>query len=130
MYRYLLIFLILSAACFHLHAQKDTLSIDTKTDASDSVEYELIVMDIGYESFLLSQAPTEYYTQAYYELWNSRYVMEWNYRHMDPLRYGDSYEVQIDYRDEIDYGLELNYRLYYYFKFFEKENAVDLWPGK
>ena len=121
---------ILSVAYMQINAQADTLRFDPDADASDSLEYELIVLDPGYDFFLASQPPEEYYSQSYYETWNSRYVIEWNYRYMDPLRYGDMYEVHIDYRHDIDYGLELNYKLFYYFRFFEKENAVDLLPGK
>lgn len=122
--------LFISFAIALLHAQGDTLRFEQAEDVSDSVEYELIVMDPGYESFLLTQPHMEYHSQHYYEMWNSRYVMEWNYRHGQPLAYGDIYETYIDYRDDIDYGLELNYRLYYYFRFFEQENGVDLLPEK
>jgi hypothetical protein len=122
--------LFISLAIVQLQAQGDTLRFEHAEDASDSVEYELIVMDLGYESFLLTQPHMEYYSQHYYEMWNSRYVMEWNYRHGQPLVYGDIYETYIDYRDDIDYGLELNYRLYYYFRFFEQKNGVDLLPEK
>lgn len=122
--------LFISFAIALLHAQGDTLRFEQAGDVSDSVEYELIVMDPGYESFLLTQPHMEYHSQNYYEMWNSRYVMEWNYRHGQPLVYGDIYETYIDYHDDIDYGLELNYRLYYYFRFFEQENGVDLLPEK
>ena len=126
----ILIVLMLSAACVQMHAQSDTLQFKQDVGASDSVEYELIVLDPGYESFLFTQPQMEYYSQPYYENWNSRYVMEWNYRYMQPIVHGDIYEVYIDYRADIDYGLELNYRLFYYFRFFEKENGTDLLPEK
>ena len=124
------IILILVAISLPLHAQSDTLSFAPAEDESDSLEYELIVMDPGYETFLVSQLPMEYHTQQYYETWNQRYVREWNYRHDHPFEYGDNYETYIDYQPDIDYGLELNYRLYYYFRFYEKENGVDLLPEK
>lgn len=123
-------FLFISFAIAQLHAQGDTLRFEQAEDVTDSVEYELIVMDPGYESYLLSQPHMEYYSQHYYEMWNYRYVMEWNYRHGQPLTYGDIYETYIDYHNDIDYGLELNYRLYYYFRFFEQKNGVDLLPEK
>ena len=124
------VFLMVFAAVLQNYAQGDTLRFEQPEDVSDSVEYELIVMDPGYEAFLLTQPHMEYHSQRYYEMWNSRYVMEWNFRHGQPLAYGDIYETYIDYRDDIDYGLELNYRLYYYFRFFEQENGVDLLPEK
>ncbi|MFC2080454.1 DUF6146 family protein [Bacteroidota bacterium] len=127
---YLQLILLLLAAGVNLQAQSDTLRFDPEAQVSDSVEYELIVLDPGYESYLVSQPHMEFYSQSYYENWNYRYVMEWNYRYMQPLRYGDLFEVYIDYQPEIDYGLELNYRLFHYFRFFEKENDIDLLPEK
>jgi len=96
----------------------------------DSVEYELIVIDPGYETFLATQKPASFFSQEYYETWNYRYVTEWNIRHSSPLVYGSLYETRIDYDPWIDYGLELNYRLYYYFRFFEKTNGIRLIPGR
>lgn len=130
MKRMLQTMLVVMLAMVQLNAQSDTLRFEQHGEESDSVEYELIVLDPGYESFLAMQPFKEYHSQQYYENWNQRYVTEWNYRHSQPLRYGDIYETYIDYRPEIDYGLELNYRLYYYFRFFEKKNGADLLPGK
>lgn len=130
MKKLLQIILILFAILIDVNAQSDTLRFEPSDEESDSVEYELIVLDPGYESFLIMQPPSEYYSQQYYEMWNYRYVLEWNLRYMNGLRYGDLYQVYIDYDQNINYGLELNYRLYYYFRFFEKENRVDLLPEK
>ena len=124
----LLVFLICLAPM--LSAQQDTLRFEENVGSNDSVEYELIVMDPGYESFLLMQKSMEFYSQSYYESWNQRYVTEWNYRHSQPLRYGDMYETYIDYSPHIDYGPELNYKLYYYFQFFEKKHGVKLLPER
>lgn len=130
MKRFVPMLLILSGLAVHLHAQSDTLSFGPDDNTTDSVEYELIVLDPGYDSFLATQPGPDFYSLDYYKNWNIRYVTEWNYRHMSPLEYGDLYEVYIDYRSDVDYGLELNYRFYYYFRFFEKENGVDLLPEK
>jgi hypothetical protein len=124
------IVLFLLASAVSLQAQGDTLRIEPAGEPSDSVEYELIVLDPGYEAFLVTQPSKEFYSQHYYENWNMRYVTEWNNRYRQPHIYGDLYQTYIDYRTTIDYGLELNYRLYYYFRFFEKENNVDLLPER
>ena len=113
-----------------LAAQQDTLRFEGNVGSNDSVEYELIVMDPGYESFMATQKPMEFYSQSYYENWNQRYVLEWNYRYSQSLRYGGIYETYIDYSPHIDYGLELNYKLYYYFRFFEKKYGVKLLPER
>ena len=95
--------------------------------AEDSTEYELIVIDPGFETFLLTQPyPKEYYSNEYYKNWNIQYVTEWNYRHDHPGIYGDFYETRIDYDPSVDYGLDLNWRLYQYFQFIEKKYGIVL----
>lgn len=96
------------------------------TAVEDSTKYELIVMDPGFESYLVTQPSPNYYSQQYYETWNQQYVTEWNYRHNNPLTYGSFYETRIDYSPHEDYGLELNYRLYYYFQFIKDEYGIVL----
>ncbi len=94
---------------------------------ADSVEYELLIFDSGFESFL-AKVPysKEFYGNDYYKGWNIRYVTEWNLRASNPLKYGSFYESQIDYRSNIDYGVDLNYKLYYYFQYIEKEHGIIL----
>jgi hypothetical protein len=130
MKKLILLLLILLVVSVHSNGQQDTLRFAPSGESSDSVEYELIVIDPGYEAYLATQPSMNFYSQHYYENWNLRYVTEWNYRHSQPMRYGDMYQTYIDYRPNIDYGLELNYKLFHYFRFFEKENGVDLLPEK
>ena len=89
--------------------------------ANDTLEYEIIIIDIGFETYLQTIAkPANFYSQEYYELKNRFYVTEWNIRVLDPLRYNsDIYENTIDYDFNVDYGLDVNYKLYNYFKFVE-----------
>ncbi len=89
--------------------------------ANDSLEYEIIIFDIGFDTYLKTIAkPANYYSQSFYETKNYFYVTEWNIRHHNPMRYNSSiYENEIDYQAHIDYGLEVNYKLYNYFKFVE-----------
>lgn len=95
--------------------------------SSDSVEYELVVMDSGYDQFLLTEAhPMNFYSNEYYRSWNIRYVTEWNIRCNNPRRNGSFYVTSIDYSPHIDYGLELNYRLYNYFLFIERHYRIVL----
>ncbi len=106
--------------------QKVQLVENDSIEESDSTEYELVVLDPGFESWLATQPPKEYHSQRFYENRNTRYVIEWNQRHDSPLRYGDFYQTRIDYDPHIDYGLELNYKLYYYFRYIEKEYGIKL----
>ena len=89
--------------------------------ANDELEYEIIIIDIGFDTYLHSIAkPANFHSQHYYEAKNKFYVTEWNIRAQNPWRYNSSiYENQIDYYFNIDYGLDVNYKLYNYFKFVE-----------
>jgi hypothetical protein len=106
--------------------QSNTEKVQISTLETDSAQYELIIPDVKFESFLLTQPPAEYYSKEYYETWNFRYVTEWNNRYHNPTIYGTFYETAINYSPHIDYGLDLNYKLYYYFLFIEKEYGVTL----
>ncbi len=95
--------------------------------SNDSLEYEIIIYDIGFSTYLNTIAkPMEFYSQNYLEAKNNFYVVAWNIRANNPIRYGDLYGNQIDYSTYIDYGLEVNYKLYNYFKFFEKKYKIRL----
>ncbi len=89
--------------------------------ANEELEYEIIIIDIGFELYLNTIAkPDFYYSQDYYEIKNQIYVTLWNIRAENPLRYDSSiYENVIDYDFNTDYGLDVNYKLYNYFKFVE-----------
>ena len=86
---------------------------------NDSLHYEVIFIDNGFNTYLNTIAkPKNYYSQQYYETKNKFYVTEWNIRAQNPLQYDDSiYENKIDYDFNVDYGLDVNYKLYNYFKF-------------
>jgi len=98
------------------------------TASKDSTEYELIIIDPGFEVWLAQQHPKEYYSQYYYESWNRLYVPEWNYRYFSNKYHGE-YDSYIDYNPKINYGLDLNYKLYYYFKYFEETHNTRLYPA-
>jgi len=89
--------------------------------SSDALEYEIIIIEPGFNSWLLSTArPEGYYSQSYMESKNSILVQEWNARVSQPIKYNpDLYQLQIDYRPGINYGYELNYKLYNYFIYFQ-----------
>lgn len=99
------------------------------TEASDSIEYGLIILDPGFESWFLTQArPMWYHSQSYLESWNRQYVTAWNAKAMTG-RAGRYFETYIDYQAHIDYGLELNYKLFYYFQYVEKKLKIPILPS-
>ncbi|RWW96679.1 DUF6146 family protein [Flavobacterium cerinum] len=109
---------------------KDGKSIaanDTVRIANDSLEYEVIIIDPGFTGWLASRAKQRgYYGQSYLENKNRLWVMEWNNRALNPLRYGDMYSLAIDYQPAINYGYEVNYLLYNYLVYFQISNRQKL----
>jgi hypothetical protein len=96
--------------------------------ANDSLEYEIIIFDLGFETYLQTIArPANFYTQQYYENKNRLYVTEWNLRAQNPLRYNNQiFENRIDYDFNTNYGLDVNYKLYNYFKFVEYKYKIKI----
>lgn len=94
---------------------------DTVTISNDELEYEIIIIEPGFNTWLASRARAEgFYTQQYIETRNYQWVVEWNQRVNQPQRFrNDLYELQIDYQPGIDYGYEVNYKLYNYFIYFQ-----------
>lgn len=100
---------------------------DTVRIANDSLEYEVIIIDPGFNSWLASRSrPRGYYGQPYLENKNRLWVTEWNLRALNPIRYGSLYEMQIDYKPTINYGYEVNYLLYNYLVYFQISNNQKL----
>ncbi len=98
-----------------------TTNQDTVRIANDKLEYEIVIIEPGFNFWLQSVAkPEGYYSQSFLEGRNWLYVVEWNNRVLDPQRHNPNlYELQIDYNPSIDYGYEVNYKLYYYFIYFQ-----------
>jgi len=96
--------------------QNDTVSI-----SSDENDYEIIIIEPGFNSWLQSTArPEGYHSQEWLEARNAILVQAWNQRQLQPHTYDPNlYEVRIDYDTRTDYGYEVNYKLYNYFLYFQ-----------
>ncbi len=103
---------------------------DTIKIASNETEYEIIIIEPGFNFWLQSIAkPEGYYEQSYLENRNNLYIIEWNQRVLQPLRYSPNlYELRIDYSPHVDYGYEVNYKLYNYFIYFQRKYKQRLGP--
>ena len=103
---------------------------DTIAIKDDKTEYEIIIIEPGFDFWLQSIAkPEGYYSQSYLENRNRIYVLEWNSRVMQPFRFNSNlYELQIDYDSNTDYGYEVNYKLYNYFIYFQRKYNQRLGP--
>ncbi|TBM99769.1 hypothetical protein EYD45_15240 [Hyunsoonleella flava] len=107
-----------------------TTQNDTVRIANEELEYEIIIIDPGFNFWLASNArPRGFFSQQYMENRNIIYVIEWNQRVLQPQRFNPNlYELQIDYQQNIDYGYEVNYMLYNYFIYFQLKYNQRLGP--
>ena len=94
---------------------------DTVRIANETLEYEVIIIDPGFSSWLITNAyPRGYHSQSYLENKNRIWISEWNNRVLQPMRYNPNlYEMTIDYNPTIDYGYEVNYLIYNYMIYFQ-----------
>lgn len=129
--RALIIFIVFITGVFFINPlfaqenKKDSTSIEISS--KDSTEYELLVIDAGFENYLATVPhPKNFYSNEHYRNWNIQYCSEWNRRHQNPIKYGDFYETQINYDPSVDYGIDLNYKLYYYFQYIEDKYGIVL----
>lgn len=128
-------FLVLSLFIFSCGTQQNTVASTNDTEkeepvriANDSLEYEIMIIDIGFNYYLNSIAkPMSYYSNDYLRSRNLVYVSEWNSRARNPSRFNPNiYENVIDYQANIDYGLEVNYKLFWYFQFAQRKHNMRL----
>ena len=144
--RYIIAFLSISISAILLlncgsskkaltYSQKEALifnqvQADTVEIANEETEYEIIIIEPGFFTWLNSIArPEGYYSQSYLENRNQLLVINWNQRAMSPTTYNpDLYQMRIDYQPNIDYGYEVNYKLYNYFIFFQRKYNQRLGP--
>lgn len=101
---------------------------DTIKIANKDIEYEVIIIDPGFSTWLNSLAyPRGFYDQTYLEAKNRQYINEWNYRYSQPQQYSrDLYEMSIDYDSTINYGYEVNYLIYNYMVYFQNNYRQKL----
>ena len=99
--------------------------------ANDSLEYEIIIIDPGFNAYLAGIAqPRGFYNQNYLEARNRVWVITWNQRAQNANLYNPNiYENIIDYQQHIDYGYEVNYLLFNYFLFAQRKYNMSLGGG-
>ena len=136
--KYLIVILFLSVLIYSCDTPKTVVNqdninmnekvADTIRIENEELEYEIIIIDIGFESWLVTQKPITYYSNSYLRTKNTFYVTEWNIRVNQPFIYDPHlYEMTIDYSPHIDYGKEVNYKLFMYFQFFQQKYKQKLY---
>ena len=97
---------------------------DTVRIANDELEYEVIIIDAGFNSwFLMNAKPRNFYSQTYLEARNRDWVLGWNNKFHQGNR---NFDMPIDYQGTIDYGYEVNYMLFNYLTYFQLSNNIKL----
>ncbi|RZK12598.1 MAG: hypothetical protein EOO46_02540 [Flavobacterium sp.] len=104
-----------------------TAKNDTVRIANEELEYEVIIIDPGFSSWLASTArPRNHYSQSYLETRNRVWVTNWNINAISGTRNSNLFEMSINYDNNIDYGYEVNYLLFNYLTYFQITNNIKL----
>lgn len=94
---------------------------DTIRIANEELEYEIIIIDPGFQNWLVTQPPRGYYGQSFLEGKNRVFVTEFNQRVRNWQVFDRRlYEQEINYEFDVDYGYEVNYLLYNYLMYFQR----------
>lgn len=121
----LLFIVLVLASIIGCTSSKNTVASNAASDtlriANDQLEYEVIIIEPGFNSWLASSGrPRGYYSESYLEARNQMWVQEWNSRVMQPDRFNSRlYEMRINYDSNIHYGYEVNYLIYNYLVYFQ-----------
>jgi hypothetical protein len=113
---------IISCKTKSIEAKSNTKPIfgDTIKIANQELEYEVIIIDAGFGTWLNSRAfPRGYHSESFLENKNIFFVSEWNRRCLDSRFDRNLYEMQINYDSSIHYGYEVNYLIYNYMIYFQ-----------
>lgn len=99
---------------------------DTVRIANDALEYEVLIIDPGFNGWLVSYAkPRNYHSQHYMEQRNRVWITQWNQNAISGQR-RELFEMTINYDNTIDYGYEVNYLIYNYLTYFQITNNIQL----
>ena len=119
---------VLVYACSSTPVKNKVIKEQPVVIANDSLEYEIVIIDIGFNFYLNSIAkPMSFHSLSYLESKNYVFVSAWNRRARNPSQFNvNIYGNFIDYQINVSYGLEVNYKLYWYFKFAEQKYKMRL----
>lgn len=111
--------------------QATTVVNDTVRIANDSLEYEILIIEPGFNSWILTQPPKGFYGLTFLENKNRMFVNEYNNRVRNPFNNSTTlYPQEINYNSNTSYGLEVNYMLYNYFLYFQKKYKQKFIGGR
>ena len=112
-------------------SSSEVIKNDTIRIGNKSLDYEIMIIEPGFDSWLISQPPRGYYGQSLLASKNRSFVAEYNNRVLNPGKYSSNlYSNQINYDPTVDYGYEVNYLLYNYFVYFQNKYNQKFISGR
>lgn len=111
----------------YIERVNETGIYDTISIKNDSLNYEIVIIEFGFDEWMKLQKPSGYYTKGYLVRSNKIMLTEYNSRVLDRERNSaELYPEPIEYNFFVDYGYEVNYLLYHYFLFFQEKYRQKL----
>lgn len=119
-----ILILLIASACSSV--QKTGAVVKPPSIKNDSIEYQIIVMDPGFDHwYQLNFSQAKDYSNEVYRSRNQVGVNNWNAYFMQNL-YPRVIEGTIDYDNSVDYGINVNRTLYWYLKYTEDRLHIRL----
>jgi hypothetical protein len=119
----LILFIVTAGCASQKVVQKSTAP---KISTEDSIQYELLVFDTGFESwYTLKNSPALSRSKGYYHDWNVRYVQGWNTKVMES-HHSEIFSDLINYEFYVNYPYEIEHKLFYYFQYIEQELHISI----
>ena len=123
------LFVVVMIGCSSLSSKSSFVKEESPVViANDSLDYEIIIIDPGFNVYLNSVARQRgYHSLTFLVLKNRFYVSIWNQRVNNPSQFNPNiYENRINYSPFINYGYEVNYLLFNYFEFAQRKYRMTL----
>ncbi len=138
--KYLAVVLIVVISLYSCDSGKSTMNgknevvtvpNDTIRIANDELEYEIIIIEPGFDSWMVTQPPKGHYGISFLEGKNRNFVSVYNDRVRNSMKYSTIlYPQEINYDLGTHYGLEVNYMLYNYFVYFQQKYKQKFIGGR
>lgn len=124
---FIILFLFIIASCStprDLKSKSTTNSTEAEDYvriANDSLDYEIIIYDSFFRTYLNRQQPGSFYDLDYLEAKNAQFINTFNRRAYSLVFSKELYPNSINYEQNVHYGKEVNFLLYNYLIFFQEK---------
>lgn len=121
--------LLLSSCASNNKIGTETENADLYVVTNDSLEYEVIVTDPGFDIWFVKYDSESYYRSiSYYKSWNRRYVSDWNNKiilNSPKFLFPTYLDIDVDAINDI----AVQHELFYYFQFVERKLGIKVLNG-